>query len=304
MTLLLHVNEASASQVASRQIADQVASQFASVVLDMKRRRGDAALVFSAPLAAVELCHNYMLGEWGNHPLNKDRWRAIRALQNRSPGWHREKNDDASEYWFNDERVLALGDAHMSDGLLVSFATNVTWEDEWLTGIRRYLLEEASGDAQVVEVEVRVRNASTEAHLIGHADWVSLRGVGDIESGDDLASCVGELFTSLRFLPAALEHLRSLDPKWVAPVAQQLALLNRALAEWSADAAHPAWYTHVTPDSQSRRDEGILDFVDFDGTLRTFDLHARFTPGAGRIHFRLVAVDRSATIAHVGRKIE
>jgi hypothetical protein len=34
-----------------------------------------------------------------------------------------------------------------------------------------------------------------------------------------------------------------------------------------------------------------------------FDLHARFTPGAGRLHFRLDPEPRRAVIAHVGRKL-
>jgi hypothetical protein len=30
-------------------------------------------------------------------------------------------------------------------------------------------------------------------------------------------------------------------------------------------------------------------FTDLDGKVRTFDWHARFTPGKGRLHFRLVS---------------
>ncbi|WP_346174857.1 hypothetical protein [Streptomyces cuspidosporus] len=44
-------------------------------------------------------------------------------------------------------------------------------------------------------------------------------------------------------------------------------------------------------------------FTDLDGETSTFDLHARFTTGAGRIHFRLVPEERTIRLAHIGSKI-
>ncbi|MGH3276606.1 MAG: hypothetical protein ACRDNZ_20045 [Streptosporangiaceae bacterium] len=40
-----------------------------------------------------------------------------------------------------------------------------------------------------------------------------------------------------------------------------------------------------------------------DDVERTFDLHGRFTPGAGRVYFRLAPQDRQARIAHIGLKL-
>jgi hypothetical protein len=37
---------------------------------------------------------------------------------------------------------------------------------------------------------------------------------------------------------------------------------------------------------------------------RVFDLHARFTPGAGRIHFRLDPTAQKFVIAYIGKKLE
>jgi hypothetical protein len=49
----------------------------------------------------------------------------------------------------------------------------------------------------------------------------------------------------------------------------------------------------------------LFIFTDLDGENRCFDLHARFTPGAGRIHFRLAPDDAGPrlVIAHVGHKL-
>jgi hypothetical protein len=223
-------------------------------------------------------------------------------MQSKSPGWHRDRDDKASEYCLRGETLVAFGDAHMSEGLLVSFRTSSVWDLAWIEGTRTYLAE-AEGEIQLMSENVEVRHGSAESHLDPHVEWLSLAGATDVESGADLESKCGDMFTKLKFLPRAADQLRALDRQWVVPVAQSLALMNRALVEWSADAAHPSWYTHVTPDSQSRREEGLLDFRDFDGVVRTFDTHARFTPGAGRIHFRLDSATRTATVAHVGQKI-
>lgn len=302
MTLLLHVNEASVSALPSREASDEVVADFAALLLAVRRRRGDAALVSVLPLGEMTFFEHHTLGEWGSRPANRDRWRVVRLMQSKSPGWHRDRDDEASEYCIGGETLVAFGDAHMSEGLLVSFRTSSALDLAWMEGTRKYLAE-SDGEIQLVSENVQVRHGSAESHLDSHLEWVSLAGATDVESGADLESKCGEMFTKLKFLPRAADQLKTLDPKWVAPVAQSLALMNRALVEWSSEAAHPSWYTHVTADSQSRRAEGLLDFRDVDGVVRTFDTHARFTPGAGRIHFRLDNATRTATVAHVGSKI-
>jgi hypothetical protein len=44
----------------------------------------------------------------------------------------------------------------------------------------------------------------------------------------------------------------------------------------------------------------LTRFTDLDGVERVFDWHGRFTPGKGRIHFRLIAEERKARIAYIG----
>lgn len=302
MTLLLHVNEASVPRLPSREASDEVAAAFADLLVAVRRRRGDAALVSILPLGEMTFFEHHTLGEWGSRPTNRDRWRAVRLLQSKSPGWHRDRDDGASEYRVGEQSLIAFGDAHMSEGMLISFPTSSVWDSAWVHGTRDYLAE-SDGEVQLMSEDVQVRHGSTESHLDPHLEWVTLAGTAEVESGSDLQAKCPDMFTKLAFLPRARDQLKVLDPKWVAPVAQSLALMNRALVEWAPGSAHPSWYTHVTADSESRRTEGLLDFADFDGVVRTFDTHARFTPGAGRIHFRLDTATRSATVAHVGQKI-
>ncbi|MEU3217046.1 hypothetical protein [Streptomyces sp. NPDC006971] len=62
----------------------------------------------------------------------------------------------------------------------------------------------------------------------------------------------------------------------------------------------PEWQSKVTPEGETRK--RVCRFAD-DGEQETFHLHARFTPGAGRIHFRTIGEEGKIRIAHVGGKI-
>jgi hypothetical protein len=60
------------------------------------------------------------------------------------------------------------------------------------------------------------------------------------------------------------------------------------------------WKTKVTGESETRK--SLCEFLDLDGAISIFELHARFTPGPGRIHFRLIPGDGIARVAYIGRK--
>lgn len=63
----------------------------------------------------------------------------------------------------------------------------------------------------------------------------------------------------------------------------------------------PVWRSKITVEGEQRK--LLCRFTDLDGQVRVFDLHGRFTPGAGRVHFRLVPEEGKARVAHVGLKL-
>ncbi|MFF9347790.1 hypothetical protein [Streptomyces sp. NPDC014734] len=97
-------------------------------------------------------------------------------------------------------------------------------------------------------------------------------------------------------------RLGDLDPRWVVPVRRCLERLDAAAAAWDpATMKEPEWQSKVTPEGETRK--RVCRFEDVDGKWETFHLHARFTPGAGRIHFRPIGEEGTIRIAHVGGKI-
>jgi hypothetical protein len=89
---------------------------------------------------------------------------------------------------------------------------------------------------------------------------------------------------------------------WVLPLAWELRRIDGAIADWNPKMqAVPAWRSKISPEGEQRRQ--LCRFTDLDGKVRVFDLHGRFTPGEGRVHFRLVPEERKARVAYVGLKL-
>lgn len=88
----------------------------------------------------------------------------------------------------------------------------------------------------------------------------------------------------------------------MVPLATELRRIDDSIGDWDPSVCkHPAWRSYITAEGETSKRH--CWFEDFDGETRLFDLHGRFTPGPGRVHFRLVPEQRKATIAYAGRKL-
>lgn len=277
---------------------------FVALLRQVREWRRDLALVSIAKLPSLELSRGYYLSEWIGDPANRDRWRFIRTLQNRAPF-----SDvlppgagDGVEYLHNGRPAQGLGAAHLMDGVAVSLCLESTWNTYQAQLVREVLGERPDGSVELIEEFVQIRHAALIHHLVFHEERIKETGLRDVLSGIDLWSGRLEYFSSLRFLPRVEEDLVSLPPDWVAPVASELLKLNAAVAAWNpAVSRFPDWKSKVTPEGETRK--RLCEFVDLDGTPRIFDLHARFTPRAGRLHFRLDPHNAVVVVAYIGPKI-
>lgn len=277
---------------------------FVRLLRYISKMRPDAALVSEVRREQLQLAQGYFLAEWAGQPPNRDLWRFIRGMQNRAPFSDvlPEGAGGGVEYSWNGRDARAVGGAHLMDGVLVSLLVDDCWDVPWARVVRTTLAESEDGGATVQDDEVDVRHAATTDHADVHAEWLQQAGVPCLRSGAELWESREGLFPHLQFLPRVEKHIRDLRPDWVTPVALELRRIDAAIADWDpALRPFPTWRSLITPEHEHRR--AFCTFTDLDGTKRIFDLHGRFTPGAGRIHFRLVTRERKARIAHVGLKI-
>jgi hypothetical protein len=291
-------------QPRDRRMVDDAMVTFAHLLRHVARLRADAALVSAIHLPDLELAPGYYLAEWAGQPKHRDLFRAIRSVQNHAP-FRKVLPDgvgDGVDYSWNSQRAEALAAAHLLDGLLVSLLLDDCWNVAWVQGQRERLLDNGDGDVVIEPDSVSVRHAATAANAAEHEHWLGTCGLPEPESGADIWGNREELYPHLQFLPQVQHQLDDLVPEWVSPVALELRRLDDAIADWdSATQPLPAWRSKVTREFEMRRQK--CGFADLDGVVRTFDWHARFTPGKGRLHFRLVPEQRTARIAYVGPKL-
>ena len=152
------------------------------------------------------------------------------------------------------------------------------------------------------EVEtVDVRHLPALPDVDEHRTWIRESSLARAATGRQIWERRADLYPHLQFLPRTEAQLSDLDSRWVVPVRRCLEKLEAAAATWDpATMAEPEWQTKVTPEGETRK--RVCRFED-DGKLEIFHLHARFTPGAGRIHFRLVGEEGRLRVAHIGGKI-
>ena len=152
------------------------------------------------------------------------------------------------------------------------------------------------------EDDVRCRHATTEQHVKDHTDWIDAHRVDAPRTPDELWHYRGRWYPNIVFLPDVRGQIQDLGAGSPAfgQVVEKLTALQNALSAWSG-AGRPEWGISVTGEYQQR--EKFCWFEDLDGVRRLFEDHARFTPGAGRIHFRLDGANRRIVVAYVGRKL-
>lgn len=306
MSILLFLNELSCGTPQPRTHVDEAMDRFVGLLRRIRQWRSDAALVTSVKREYLELAQGYYVNQWiASKPRHADLWRVIRSMQNRAPfsAVLPPGAGEGAEYSWNGSTAKALGAAHLMDGLLVSLLVDAIWDRFWLQASCEELIESADGEPEIVKDSVQVRHAAKQEHVESHEEWIKESGLSTFRHGSEIWEACGDLYPNLQFLSGVKDQLYDLRPDWVVTVAYQLRKLDDAIGEWDPKLKRqPSWRTEVTPEAEQRK-HLYCGFVDLDGAERFFDLHSRFRPGQGRIHFRLVPERRKATIAYIGLKL-
>ena len=302
MTMMVFLNELSAPQ--GRLDIHQgkaVMNALVGVLKAVKTKRSNMVLHSASPMKGMALGDLYSVGQWCNDPESKERWLWLRALQNKSP--FEVGLENSIEYKHDKVKAEGLGLSHLFGGLAVSFAHGEIWDDSTVSLVKHFLREDDSGGAVLEEETVETFHACHPDHVTSHADWLETACVTPVVDGEDLWNRRGDLFPHLDFLPRTESQVRKLLPghPWLRAVADRLKELDSAVAGWQpATMRYPDW-CNVTPEGENRKK--LCWFNDIDGKKRLFDLHARFTPGCGRLHLRLDPTNSKARVAHIGDKI-
>ncbi|WP_338898615.1 hypothetical protein WBG99_26010 [Streptomyces sp. TG1A-60] len=312
---LLFLNERSCGTGCDPARAERAMTGLAEAVLAvLLADRPGTVLVSREPITGLQIADGHPIGKWHGAPRNKELWQRLLLMQSKWP--YRTVFPEGEsyfdvEYRHRGETVDGLGAAHLMDGLGVSLLVDACWSEHQLTLEREQLVENDDGESDESETsEVSVRHMAEQDHFEAHRAWIkdgveAVRrgGLNAVRRGEELWEGRASLFPHLRFLPRVEADLRQLREAWVRPLGIRLAELDQTVAAWNpaTEPDGPQWRSKITPEGQNRRK--LCVFEDFDGRSRHFDTHARFTPGPGRVYFRVVAEPKTLHVAHVGLKI-
>lgn len=284
--------------------------EFARVVIAARKRRPDFGLQLPQPLKAWRLGNSYTFDRFYAEAPTRDLGRSILSNLDRSPirfGLDPNIADDNTiDYEHGGRRAEGLGLAHLFDGLAISFGTGESWEFSKIELGRSQLQEDENGKPILAGDTVEVTHASTTDHIATHHQWLESTGKTLFTNfGEFLAKRTTRL-SKLKFLDRTLKQIEDIKPgtAWWKAIFERLDELQAAVIEWDpTKSPRPNWRSHVTGEKETR--QRLCYFLDLDGEQRCFDEHARFTPGAGRIHFRLdISKGKSSlVVAHVGEKL-
>lgn len=234
----------------------------------------------------------------------RDQVRVLLSYSNRSPyGSFSELDAEGVECFCGGISSKGILYASMLQTIAISFSTHTAWGGPFINAQLRELVE-SSQRCEIVESDVDVRNISSHQHIDRHVDFLSEYRAQSFEAGRDVWAARSDSFPSLIFLRDVERQLDGFIGGGLAfeQMVNRLHELDAATSSWNPVAQpFPVWRSKVTPEGERRKN--LCKFLDDAGAEHTYDLHARFTPGAGRVHFRLIPALAKIEIAYIGVKL-
>lgn len=303
-------NERSVPVAASPVQVGPLVSTLANTIAAARTIRRDLSLVASIPLAHLPVTRDgrsiaALLGSSGGRV--REEWRSVLNALNRAPFASFAApvmNPDYEEFRWDNQLVDGLGIAAAAGQLAISMASAPAWETDSLMIEHVAMLHDGSS---LESRQVDLRHASNPVHVEGHAQHLLSSTLPKPFTGSELWAQRAEVLPTIAFLPRVEQDLRAFatGSSALAQILEALLEIDAACRMWvSARGAPPNFGPHITGESATRKH--LCTFSVGDGKDRCFDLHARYTPGAGRIHFSPNGPDVAphATVAYIGPKIE
>jgi hypothetical protein len=284
-------------------VARQVLDGLINVLLRIKGILPQVSLISSESLPTLRVGEAYSVGIWLNEGgVARERARFLLGLGQQAPfSAVRERHGDpdpgVSVYKNEGQVVEGIGLAELYGGIPISFDNDVRWRVPLI-----HLDVE-----QLVEDEERtwstdIRHASLVEHVDGHRNWLMSLRRRNISNAKDLCANRAELLPYLEFGPRVESDLYLLQSQAFLQVVEYLYRLDAALEAWNPRLhPFPEYPPNTTDESGGRKH--LCQFPAPGGGHAAFTWHGRYTPGAGRIHFRLEHDPKRVILGYVGKKL-
>jgi hypothetical protein len=203
------------------------------------------------------------------------------------------------EYFFDSQRSLGIGIAHLLDGLSVSF-----FHSNWDTNNIEIKICRIKDNSVVEDIE-HVIHANHPKHIATHKNWIEKRLLKTVRDGKEMWQRREEFFPSLLFCDRVEKQICALTSgsEMIQPIMHHLLALNDFnqicissgpdLSRLRVSASRDSTVT-LNQYSEER------EFRCPDGIVRIFSLHTKISLNAWRIHFYF---ENQIIIGHIGEHL-
>ncbi len=303
-------------------VVQDLVSSVSNVVLALRKIRKDVVLSSPGvsfpewPLTVEGETFASLSSRHGGRTM--EQWRLVQSALSKAPylraprvpgsGPSRDSEDReaiAARHSYDGSPAIGLGVAALHEQVAVSLPTCRVWTDSTITLLQRATEHSATSTASEV-VPIEVRHVSDPTHCQTHELHIREMSLPFSYGGSDLWAQRGQLFPGVDFLDRVKDDLVGIKPKdpSLLQIHSRLRELSDAACHWHiTHGASPVWHSKVTPESAQRKK--LCFFTNKNGAAQCYDLHARFTPGAGRVHFAVNRPESSPhiTVAYIGSKL-
>ena len=307
MGLDVVLNEVSFIEAASISQANQLMSDLFKTIAatNLVAGRGNAKIEMYTPrnLLDLPLAPDYSMRRWLSAVDERQR-RLFLAIATKEPYIDDVTESYEEEFFYQEKPVKSLGYAYQKDALAVSLLSDSCWNFSHLT-LEYHLL----ASEMIIEEQVTVAHASSEAHVQEHSQWIKALLQAEaqflISNGSILWEHREELFPRLQFCADVEAQLLGIARGNVVlrQILSKLSLLEQHCKGWDDGPFEPQKLaSKATPESQATLNQygNERTFLCPDGQLLTFSWHVRLTPHAWRIHFFPLEERRQLIIGYIG----
>ena len=194
----------------------------------------------------------------------------------------------------------------ISDGIAVSFPSDLIWDSSLIKVDFYELKDDGSGEVSEEETFEEIDNLARSDHALPICEHHQRSLRDKITSYAELWNNKQQAFPNLIFGLDVEDHLKKLNTSNLGSIVRKLANLNAAAAEWpDVGGSAPPWKARakVVNESESLQNNARLRerrrFKSHDGTRQLFLWHTRFSD-SGRIHLRFDPSSCEIEIGYIG----
>ena len=291
------LNELSLPQFSSEHQAKELLNSIAFLYRDA-HSNGIREIKVKESFFNYEFCGGYTFNSWVyDHNTDSDLRSLVLSVLNTSPyidqifGLYQQENGKALEMYFEDKSCFGLGLASdlIYDTVAFSY-DNGNWTSHTYPVTIKTLSVNDDGIFLEEDVKGNTRNITTKNHFDLNLSFIQEKIKDTVVNGIELWARRNDLFSNLSFCAQVQGQLENFDSTHhdFQQILNRLFELQNFSTSWDGVPIKPSDFkSKVTPESATR----LKNFKDQltiacpDGEVRLFSWHARYTPGAGRIHF-------------------